>query len=72
MTYTIRMTDNTHNVSEFLPLNIAGLRFMEVRFMGDGTVRGYVAWMEKDEEHGKEVLHKRGPVTLRAEDLEKI
>jgi hypothetical protein len=61
------MNDHTNEVSEFLQFNIAGLQFTDVRFKGDGSVRGYVVI---DLGLGTATI-KRGPITLKAEDLEK-
>lgn len=72
MKYIVKMTDRSNLEAERIQMQIYGkeFRFGYEEAGHPKLLRGYVYWMERDEESGQEVLHSRGPVWLKLEDLE--
>lgn len=68
MTYFIKANQHTNELAEGLGYNIAGAKFVHVRFLGDDTVRGYVEFEMMP--FGVATM-KKGPITLHVDDIEK-
>lgn len=68
MTYIVKINQHTNELSEGLGYNIGGAKFVDLRFMGDDTVRGYV---EFELMPAGIATIKKGPITLNVEDIEK-